>query len=84
MPEAGSQPSVTANRMMNNSASQNGGTEMPAKQNRLTALSVAECWRTAAAMPSGSATSTASTELTPSSTSVLPSRGPMISSTGRL
>ena len=36
-PPAGRMPRITANRMMSSRASQNGGTEMPAKANRLIA-----------------------------------------------
>ena len=35
MPPAGSQPSFTANSVISSRASQKGGVEMPAKQNRL-------------------------------------------------
>src|SRR3546814_3046797 len=38
----GSHPRVTANSMMNRSASQKGGTDIPAKQTKLTAWSAAE------------------------------------------
>ena len=68
--------------MMNSSASQNGGTEIPAKHSRLTAVSVTELGRRAAWTPKGIAMASESTSDTLSSSSVLSRRGSNTSSTG--
>lgn len=54
-PPAGNHPKLAAKTSISISASQKDGTEMPAKQARLTAPSIAEPGRRAAMMPSGSA-----------------------------
>jgi hypothetical protein len=83
MPPAGSQPRLTAKSMIKRIASQNGGTEMPAKAIMLIRLSKAERGRTAATMPAGKAIARARAKLRPIKSSVLPSLGRRISSTGR-
>ncbi len=68
-------PQATANSMISNSASQNGGTEMPAKLSRLIVVSRALPGRRAPAMARGKASSTENRNDRPISSMVLPSRG---------
>ena len=81
-PLAGNQPSPAAKIRIRISASQKVGTDTPAKQNRLTAVSSRDSGRRAAAVPSPRASAKASTKLDPTSSSELPSRGKRAADTG--
>ncbi len=82
MPLAGNQCSVTANTRIITSASQNTGTEMPAKANRLTKPSTTPPGRKAAAMPSAKASTTEIANEVNISLLVCNSAGPSTCSTG--
>ncbi len=83
MPPAGNQPRITAKRMISRMASQNGGSEMPAKADRLIEVSVSVRGRSAATIPAGRASATARAKLRPIRITVFHRRGSRTSSTGR-
>ena len=82
MPLAGNQCRRTATTRIITSASQNTGTEMPAKANRLTMLSTMPPGRSAAAMPSRKASTTESTKAASISLQVCTSAGTSTCITG--
>src|SRR5580692_8612914 len=82
MPLAGSQCSPTAKVRMSTSASQNTGTEMPAKAKRLTQESTKPPGRSAETMPKTSDATTLSTKLEIISLQVCHKAGVSTSSTG--
>ena len=82
MPLAGSQCRRTANTRIITRASQKIGTEMPAKANRLTMLSMMPPGRSAAATPSRNANTTESTNAASISLQVCSSAGTSTCITG--
>ena len=68
--------------MISRMASQNSGTDMPAKAERLMMLSASEPGRAAACTPAGMAMASAMTRLMPMSRTVFQSRGVSTCQTG--
>jgi len=83
MPPAGSQPKLAANTRISINPIQKLGSEMLAKEARLIAWSSREPGLSAARMPSGKATASVSTKLTPIRSALRPSGAASAASAGR-